>query len=169
MWKTYFPKESVTNENDKSLKRIYKKKKNRFAQELSQKPVTPTVPFRRRAICRVPELDTKQNTWNFRKNWIKWIAWPTNLIVVTFRYLVHNSPCALLVPIWTYGIQFWVAAKKSNTNKIPTFQLYTTSNNDKCPPLCLKPHTSYRHKHNYNSRNCQNPIHKRFRSRLTNH
>jgi hypothetical protein len=29
------------------------------------------------------------------------------------------------MPIWTYGIQLWGIAKKSNTNKIQTFQSTT--------------------------------------------
>jgi hypothetical protein len=41
---------------------------------------------------------------------------------------------ALLKQIWTYGLQLWGAAKKSNTNRIQTFQNISLRRLSNAPP-----------------------------------
>jgi len=52
----------------------------------------------------------------------------TNLNI---KLLIYKS---LIKPFWTYGIQLWGNAKKSNTNRIQTFQNITLRKLTNSPP-----------------------------------
>ncbi|KAF0764671.1 Uncharacterized protein FWK35_00013762 [Aphis craccivora] len=60
------------------------------------------------------------------------------LTPINIKLLMYKS---LLKPIWTYGLQLWGNAKKSNLNKIQAFQNVTSRKIvPKCPP-CISNHT----------------------------
>lgn len=74
----------------------------------------------------------------------------------------------LLMPIWTYGIQLWGAAKKSNTNKIQTFQS-TTLRLITNVPFSVTNHTLHTDLKINTIAETAKILYKRFRSRLTNY
>jgi len=46
---------------------------------------------------------------------------------------------SLIQPMWTYDLQLWGNAKKTNLNKIQTFQNYTLRKITKAPPYVSNP------------------------------
>ena len=70
--------------------------------------------------------------------------------------------------IWTYGIQLWGAAKKSNTNKIQTFQS-TTLRLITNAQFYVSNHTLHTDLKINMIEETAKILYKRFRSRLTNH
>jgi len=67
---------------------------------------------------------------------------------MTRRDCLCNYSASLLKPIWTYGIQLWGSAKKSNTNKIQIFQNQALRRLSNAPPYVsnLTLHNDFRMK-----------------------
>jgi hypothetical protein len=64
-------------------------------------------------------LRTKRITLNNHMRMLRPLLIRNKFSTLNTKLLIYKS---LLKPIWTYGLQLWGAAKKSNTDKIQTFQ-----------------------------------------------
>ena len=64
-------------------------------------------------------LQTKRLTLNNRMHILRPLLIRNKCSTLNNKLIMYK---ALLKPIWTYGLQLWGAAKKSNTNRIQTFQ-----------------------------------------------
>lgn len=65
-------------------------------------------------------IRTKRLTLNARMRILNPLTTRNNKTNLKTKLLIYKT---LLKPIWTYGIQLWGTAKKSNTNKIQVFQI----------------------------------------------
>jgi hypothetical protein len=75
---------------------------------------------------------------------------------INTKLLIYKS---LIKPIWTYGIQLWGNAKKSNLNKIQASQnIALRKLLNAPPPLRLKPHYPYRLKNQISARRSYSPL-----------
>ena len=74
----------------------------------------------------------------------------------------------LLMPIWTYGIQLWGTAKKSNTNRIQTFQSITLRIMTNAPPY-VSNHTLHTDLKINTVEETAKILYKRLHNRLANH
>jgi hypothetical protein len=54
------------------------------------------------------------------KYWkVKWLLGRTSQLSMQKKILVYNK---IIKPVWTYGIQLWVCASKSNIRRVQKFQ-----------------------------------------------
>jgi len=81
------------------------------------------------------------------------------------KLLIYKS---LLKPIWTYGLQLWGAAKKTNLNKIQTYQNITLRKLTNAPPY-ISNLTLHNDLHIKTTEEESAVYYKRFFSRLVNH
>jgi len=72
------------------------------------------------------------------------------------------------MPIWTYGVQLWGAAKKANIDKIQTFQSITLRIITDAP-FYVSNHTLHTNLRVNTVDATAKLLYKLFRSRLTNH
>ena len=80
-------------------------------------------------------LRTKKLTLNYRMRIFRSLLYKYNNTNLKIKLLIYKIS---LKPIWTYGIQLWGSAKKSNKNKIHAFQ-NSFSMTFQCTTICLKP------------------------------
>jgi len=66
-----------------------------------------------------PHIKEKRVKLNLRLRLLKNLIFNNKYTHINTKLLIYKS---LLKPIWTYGLQLWGNAKKSNLNKIQTFQ-----------------------------------------------
>jgi len=66
-----------------------------------------------------PHLKSKRLNLNCRLRLLKFFCNNNKYTHIKIKLLIYKS---LIKPIWTYGIQLWGNAKKTNINKIQTFQ-----------------------------------------------
>jgi len=64
-------------------------------------------------------LQTKRLTLNNRMRMLRPLLTRNKNSTLNTKLTIYKE---LLKPIWTYGLQLWGAAKKSNANRIQTFQ-----------------------------------------------
>lgn len=70
--------------------------------------------------------------------------------------------------IWTYGLQLWGNAKKSNLNRIQAFQNIALRKLTISPPICFKSYPSHRPE-NQNCKKKAVTYYKRFHNWLATH
>uniref|UniRef100_A0A2S2Q7E7 Putative RNA-directed DNA polymerase n=1 Tax=Sipha flava TaxID=143950 RepID=A0A2S2Q7E7_9HEMI len=76
-------------------------------------------------------IRTKRLTLNARMRILNPLISRNNKTSLKVKLLIYKT---LLKPIWTYGIQLWGSAKKSNTNKIQVFQNLALRRLSNAPP-----------------------------------
>jgi hypothetical protein len=76
-------------------------------------------------------IRTKRLTLNIRMRILSLLISRNNNTNLKVKLLIYKT---LLKPIWTYGIQLWGSAKKSNTNKIQVFQNLALRRLSNAPP-----------------------------------
>uniref|UniRef100_A0A2S2Q1W5 Putative RNA-directed DNA polymerase n=1 Tax=Sipha flava TaxID=143950 RepID=A0A2S2Q1W5_9HEMI len=81
------------------------------------------------------------------------------------KIIIYKS---LLKPIWTYGLQLWGAAKKSNTNKIQTFQNITLRKITNAPYF-VSNHTLHNDLHIKTINEEAKTFYNKFHLKLSNH
>jgi hypothetical protein len=79
-------------------------------------------------------LQTKRLTLNNCLRMLRPLLTKNKYSTLNTKLLIYKS---LLKPIWTYGLQLWEAAKKSNTNLIQTFQNISFRRLSNTPPYIL--------------------------------
>lgn len=89
------------------------------------------------------QIKIKPNTLNLRRKSLHYLIGNHSQLNLNTKLLIYKQ---LLMPIWTYGIQVWDAAKLSNLNKIQRFQSITKHDNQG-PLLRIQPHTPHRPTH----------------------
>jgi len=110
-------------------------------------------------------IKKKKILLNSRRKSLQFLLGKHSKLNLKTKLLLYKT---LLMPIWTYGIQLWGAAKKSNTNKIQTFQS-TTLRIITNAPFYVSNHTLHTDLKINTIEETAKIIYKRFRSRLTNH
>lgn len=76
-------------------------------------------------------IRSKRLTLNSRSRSLKHLLSKNKFTKLETKLLIYKS---LLKPIWTYGLQLWGSAKKTNINKIQTFQNITLRKIANAPP-----------------------------------
>uniref|UniRef100_A0A2S2NHM6 Putative RNA-directed DNA polymerase n=1 Tax=Schizaphis graminum TaxID=13262 RepID=A0A2S2NHM6_SCHGA len=76
-------------------------------------------------------LQTKRLTLNNRMRMLIPLLIRNKFSTLNTKLIMYKS---LLKPIWTYGLQLWDAAKKSNTYRIQTFQNISSRRLSNAPP-----------------------------------
>jgi len=76
-------------------------------------------------------IRSKRLTLNSRSRSLKHLLSKNKFTKLETKLLIYKS---LLKPIWTYGLQLWGSAKKTNINKIQTFQNITLRRIANAPP-----------------------------------
>jgi hypothetical protein len=76
-------------------------------------------------------ISSKRLILNCRSRALKHLLIKTKFINIETKLLIYKS---LLKPIWTYGLQLWGLAKKTNINKIQVFQNITLRRIANVPP-----------------------------------
>lgn len=110
-------------------------------------------------------IRTKRLTLNARMRILSPLISRNNKTNLKVKLLIYK---ALLKPIWTYGIQLWGSAKKSNTNKIQVFQNLALRRLSNAPPYVsnLTLHNDFHIKTIYEE---AQSFYLRFRIRLLSH
>ncbi|VVC41248.1 Reverse transcriptase domain [Cinara cedri] len=78
---------------------------------------------------------SKRLTLNARSRTLKHLLSKNKFTKLRTKLLLYKS---LLKPIWTYGVQLWGSAKKTNVNKIQTFQNITLRKIANAPPYTFQ-------------------------------
>lgn len=110
-------------------------------------------------------IKSKRITLNFRAHTLKVLLIKNKFTKINIKLQIHK---ALLKSIWTYGLQFWGPAKKTNLNKIQTFQNITLHKITNIPPYVsnLTLHKDLRMKI---IKDAATLVYRRFFSKLKNH
>jgi hypothetical protein len=61
----------------------------------------------------------KVEEFNIKHRKVKWLLGRTSHLSIENKILVYNQ---IIKPVWSYGIQLWGCASKSNIQSIQTFQ-----------------------------------------------
>ncbi|VVC34165.1 Endonuclease/exonuclease/phosphatase,Reverse transcriptase domain [Cinara cedri] len=110
-------------------------------------------------------IRSKRLTLNARSRTLKHLLSKNKFTKLRTKLLLYKS---LLKPIWTYGLQLWGSAKKTNVNKIQTFQNITLRKIANAPPY-VSNLTLHNDLHMKTIEEESVIYYKRFFSRLANH
>ena len=110
-------------------------------------------------------IKNKRTLLNSRRKSLYYLLGKHSSLSLKTKILLYKT---LLMPIWTYGIQLWGAAKKSNTNKIQTFQSITLRIITNAPAY-VSNHTLHTDLVINTVDETSKILYKRFRARLENH
>lgn len=112
-----------------------------------------------------PHIRSKRLILNSRSRMLKTILSKNKCTSLKNKLLIYKT---FLKPIWTYGLQLWGAAKKSNLNKIQTYQNITLRQLTNAPPY-ISNLTLHNDLHIKSIEEESVSFYKRFFSRLANH
>ena len=110
-------------------------------------------------------LQTKRLTLNNRMRMLSPLLIRNKYSTLNTKLITYKS---LLKPIWTYGLQLWGAAKKSNTNRIQTFQNISLRRLTNAPPY-ISNHTLHNDLHMKTVNEEARIFYTRFHKKLQTH
>lgn len=110
-------------------------------------------------------IKSKRVLLNARRKSLSYLIGKHSKLNLKTKLLLYKT---LLMPVWTYGIQLWGAAKKSNINKIQTFQSITLRIITNAP-FYVSNRTLHTDLRVNTVDETARLLYKRFRLRLTNH
>jgi len=110
-------------------------------------------------------LQTKRLTLNNRMRMLRPLLIRNKNSTLNTKLTIYK---ALLKPIWTYGLQLWGAAKKSNINRIQTFQNISLRRLSNAPPY-ISNHALHNDFHMKTIAEEARTSYKRFHKRLQTH
>jgi len=112
-----------------------------------------------------PHIRSKRLILNSRSRMLKTLLSKNKCSSLKNKLLIYKT---FLKPIWTYGLQLWGAAKKSNLNKIQSYQNITLRQLSNAPPY-ISNLTLHNDLHVKTIEEESVIYYKRFFSRLANH
>lgn len=118
-----------------------------------------------RRLTWAPHLKSKRQNLNLRLRLLKTFCNNNKYTNIKTKLLIYKS---LIKPVWTYGIQLWGNAKKSNINKIQTFQNIALRKLLNAPPY-VSNHSIQQDLRMNSVKDEAKIYYKRFHSRLPSH